>query len=707
MNTASLFHRTTSRRSDTGEGYETFQCAVFWPLMTLLDVDDNSEAGDALIDDAANVKAPPLQRIQSYKSEGSRVLGESSSYRNLPTQSTHNPWQALSDTAETPAPSTRPEPNITEKDPANHARRSQVHSTHASPLLPLSGVAPPPASETYTFWERWNGEHLSNKVGWRESVKTVFAFRKWPWPVYLVLLTPVAWTFHFLNLQQQWAHQTTFALCFLSLIPLEIIFGWGGEQLALYLGTGLGDLVIVTLNNAIEGTLAILLLVKCELRLLQSTIIGVVLLHLLLVPGFAFFVGGIKIREQTLEQDPTDLNHSLLIVGMYAIMIPTAYFRSLDESSQLVSVTVPDSVLSDDMRGALLRISRGLAFILIIVYVGSRIYIHLPPSDDTASDALLKLGGSERSFPRLHATRTNTRSSEDTVHHRTANRGRLPSMASSASRGDAPSRVRTTSRATKPESSQLNQSAPSQAQGPGQASPLPAPTPQIPAPVVKQSRKNNTGARATPGRNTEQKPPPRINSWVATILLISTVALMAITSEFLVQSIEHVRAPKGIPQEFFGLILLPLVSFSAGGISAVLYFLRSLYIALTRRERGRPSRLAKARPIDLSIQFILLWMPCLVLLGWIIKRPMILMFDNFEVVLLISSSYLVNNVTVHAKTNWAKGLIMICSYAMIGTTVWFYSGQSEQQFLLSCPGSVAAAIENEDTTGTMMAEVIA
>ena len=34
--------------------------------------------------------------------------------------------------------------------------------------------------------------------------------------------------------------------------------------MALYLGLSLGDLLIITLNNTVEATLAIVLLVKCE-----------------------------------------------------------------------------------------------------------------------------------------------------------------------------------------------------------------------------------------------------------------------------------------------------------------------------------------------------------------------------------------------------------------------------------------------------------
>ena len=43
---------------------------------------------------------------------------------------------------------------------------------------------------------------------------------------------------------------------FLAIIPLEGIFDWGGEQMALYLGKDLGDLLIVTLNKSVRVGIA-------------------------------------------------------------------------------------------------------------------------------------------------------------------------------------------------------------------------------------------------------------------------------------------------------------------------------------------------------------------------------------------------------------------------------------------------------------------
>ena len=138
---------------------------------------------------------------------------------------------------------------------------------------------------------------------------------------------------------------------------------------------------------------------------------------------------------------------------------------------------------------------------------------------------------------------------------------------------------------------------------------------------------------------------PLTNPWACMILLGITVAIMAVTAEMvcpspcfcfptrsswfsrqLVESIEFVRESSGIRQEWFGLILLPFVSFSADGAVAVIFFCQAVYDRITNKEVHVPSMLARGRAIDLSIQFTLWWMPFLVLLGWWTGRPMHLLF---------------------------------------------------------------------------------
>ena len=112
-------------------------------------------------------------------------------------------------------------------------------------------------------------------------------------------------------------------------------------------------------------------------------------MHLLLIPGTAFLAGGAQIWEQNLHPHPTQLNHSLLAVGVLALLLPTAFFAALDRGAE--SVPIPGSgavytgtLLTDTTRDQLLRMSRGVAVILLIVYVASRIFIHNPPGEDNA-----------------------------------------------------------------------------------------------------------------------------------------------------------------------------------------------------------------------------------------------------------------------------------------------------------------------------------
>jgi Ca2+:H+ antiporter len=126
-----------------------------------------------------------------------------------------------------------------------------------------------------------------------------------------------------------------------------------------------------------------------------------------------------------------------------------------------------------------------------------------------------------------------------------------------------------------------------------------------------------------------------------------------------------------ILNRWFGLILLPLVSFSADGFVCIMFFVHYIFRAMLGKPKP-PAALAKARSIDLSIQFLLFWLPVLILLGWATGRPVHMLFgvylffrlliriqtnkstDYLEVAVLLAACFLVNYVTADAKTNWAE-----------------------------------------------------
>ncbi len=104
---------------------------------------------------------------------------------------------------------------------------------------------------------------------------------------------------------------------------------------------------------------------------------------------------------------------------------------------------------------------------------------------------------------------------------------------------------------------------------------------------------------------------------------------------------------------WFGLILLPVVSFAADGVVAIAYFAHSLLNHVLGRKALEPQELAKARAIDLSIQLTLFWMPFLVLLGWWINKPMHLLFGECHAYPPMSTQQqLKSNSFVQIISNW-------------------------------------------------------
>jgi len=184
-------------------------------------------------------------------------------------------------------------------------------------------------------------------------------------------------------------------------------------------------------------------------------------------------------------------------------------------------------------------------------------------------------------------------------------------------------------------------------------------------------------------RREEEARDPHVSLGVAVVGVIITIGLMAVSAEWLVDSIEELQAGGDIQQEWFGLILLPLLSFAADGLLSVLFFVRKYLF----KGPPTPVEFTRALAIDLSVQFVLFWIPFFILLGWWIGTPLSLTFDLYEVVLLVSACFLVNYVTADAQTNWVEGMILCAFYLMIAIAVWFYPGQPETLAFVS-PGHV-------------------
>lgn len=166
-------------------------------------------------------------------------------------------------------------------------------------------------------------------------------------------------------------------MALLGVIPLAGMLGHGTETIALYTGDALGGLINASLGNATEFIIAILLLVKCEIRVVQASLLGGLLSNLLLVTGMAFIVGGVRFSEQEFQQTAAQLNTSLLTLAVIALVMPTVFAFAIEQAQD-----------EDKERDIILQMSRGSALILIFIYISymvfqlySHTYLYNPEND--------------------------------------------------------------------------------------------------------------------------------------------------------------------------------------------------------------------------------------------------------------------------------------------------------------------------------------
>ncbi|KAH8810234.1 hypothetical protein DL96DRAFT_1628055 [Flagelloscypha sp. PMI_526] len=443
-------------------------------------------------------------------------------------------------------------------------------------------------------------------IGVKESLKNIAMFSCLN---SLLIFLPCAFALYYVDKGQEepkaryWA---TFACSFLAIMPLDKLAEWGGEQMSHYVGPNVGDLIIVTMHNAVEASLSLVLLSECRLRLLQSTIIGVVLLNLLLAPGIAFMVGGGYIRHQEIKSKFLGLSHVLLIIGVMSLIIPVAFASALRTTEVTDSTGRVADILTDSQRGQLLGNSRGLAVVLLTIYVSSRTFIHRPPPTKNPLD------------------------------------------------DDEEKMIRLTKR------------------------------------VLAARSATQISSPGTESEELVDDNEPKINQWLGVLLLAVVLVVLVFCAQFLVYSIEHVRVEGNIGQEFFGLIILPIVSFSADAAITWIYLIRRKMLVHLGKPPA-PELFASARGIDLSVQFTLFWTPVIVLIGWWAGKPMSLYFDTFEVVAMLGACFVITQVTSDSKANWAKGYALFGFYVIIGLFAYQYPGETRLELLDVC-GSVAEAL---------------
>lgn len=173
------------------------------------------------------------------------------------------------------------------------------------------------------------------------------------WINVLLVFVPIGFAVNYAHLKPV----PVFIINFIAIIPLAAMLSNATEELAIRVGETLGGLLNATFGNAVELIVSVQALVKNEITIVKTSLIGSMLSNLLLVLGMSFFLGGINRVEQFFNVTVAQTAASLLALSIASLIIPTVFHNMIAEDN----VTAGDAQKNQEL-------SRGTAVILLVVY---------------------------------------------------------------------------------------------------------------------------------------------------------------------------------------------------------------------------------------------------------------------------------------------------------------------------------------------------
>ena len=147
--------------------------------------------------------------------------------------------------------------------------------------------------------------------------------------------------------------------------------------------------------------------------------------------------------------------------------------------------------------------------------------------------------------------------------------------------------------------------------------------------------------------------------WKSVVVLIVATAVVALLSEFLVGTIEAVRASLGLTEVFVGVIVVAIVGNAAEHSTAIVMALKN------------KMDLSVGIAIGSSLQVALFVAPLLVFLSYFLGRPMDFEFTMPEVFAVVASVYIIFQISGDGETNWIEGVQLLSLYLILGI-LFFY-----------------------------------
>lgn len=142
-------------------------------------------------------------------------------------------------------------------------------------------------------------------------------------------------------------------------------------------------------------------------------------------------------------------------------------------------------------------------------------------------------------------------------------------------------------------------------------------------------------------------------------VLLGATAFVALISEFLVGAIESARQSLGLTEVFVGVIVVAIVGNAAEHSSAVLMAMRN------------KMDISIGIAVGSSLQVALFVAPVLVFASYLFGLPMNLEFTVPEVVAVVASVIIVEQISSDGESNWIEGLQLLSVYAVLALLFYF------------------------------------
>ncbi|BAU27350.1 Ca2+:H+ antiporter [Aneurinibacillus soli] len=142
------------------------------------------------------------------------------------------------------------------------------------------------------------------------------------------------------------------------------------------------------------------------------------------------------------------------------------------------------------------------------------------------------------------------------------------------------------------------------------------------------------------------------------ILLVATV-FVAITSEWLVHSIEAVAKSLGWSEIFVGAFVIAIVGNAAEHSAAI-------FLAM-KNKIGASVEIA----VGSSLQIALFVAPTLVFVSLFFGNQMDLVFTSYELAAIGVATFIASSIARDGSTNWYEGILLVVVYIILGTAFYF------------------------------------